>query len=147
MAGELLAQRFDIEWEGQLISASRPSPSGLVVIWATEFVGWWPRWTTEDLPSTVGAAPGARVQEPMFPTVTGLEAADPDDVAAFRDLVDVAGGWGDLSWWDPATNVRYTVDARLSTVDPRPGPTQTAPTLVDVSWFVPRPDQIALVTP
>lgn len=140
---QLTPTRFEVEWEGSLlVSPSRPSPSGLVAVWSTEFVGWWPTQTSDDLPTTVGAAPGARVWEAMYPTVTGVEARDAADVAAARALLGVGGGWGDLAWVDSATGVSYWAPARLQTVDPHPGPTLSAPVLVDLVWLVPRPDQV-----
>mgnify|MGYP006375023039 CR=1 FL=1 len=132
--------RGEIEWDGLLISPSRPSVDGLWLSSTARLDGWEPEFSYEDMATAVGAAPGRAVAMPMRPAIVGLCVTDADDLA----VLEASKGAGTLEWWDEARDVVAAVECDLRIVEPSHDRADVlAPHVVTyVEWFVARPGDI-----
>ncbi len=130
----------EIEWEGLLISPTRPSVDGLWMSSRSRMDEWSPSYSFDDLPTAAGAAPGRRVALPMRPSISGLCVASADDLATLEASIGV----GDLEWWDRPRDAVASVSCELRIVEPSHDRTDAlaAHRTVYVEWFIGRPGEI-----
>lgn len=139
-AGDLLTKPGQIEWSGFLFDHG-PWTSDYWISDSTDGADTWVlEYEADDLRTQVGAAPGVKVPQPMYPMLTGLCVETVAAVNALRESMDTSDA-SPLCWFEHGTNRVVSASAvpRRFHVQTGTDVSELSHFLVNVMWFVGRP--------
>lgn len=145
-AGDLLTTPGQVEWDGALIDITL-SESGYWLPLGTGRNGWSRTFTAADTPTATGAASGAAVPQPMYPTLIGVACETAADLLWLEEAMIATHVPRPLAWWDRERDVKYVADACPRRGEPQTGDdVQLLPhRYIDLMWFIAEPATIEVL--